>query len=1088
MQSSRWPTETEPLFGRWLKKRRLSLGFTQKTLAARTDVSAAMLRKIEAEERRPSAELARRLANLLGVPPDEQDAFVAFARGGWSDRSPPPTLPSLERPWLLARTEPPPPPAPVTQTPISFSPSELVARAPELQRLASMWTLALGGRTQVALILGEAGQGKTTLIESFAHAAREAQPTSRIASGSCNAYTGPGDPYLPFREILHQLIADPDALAVLTDVGPDLIGTFVPEQRRFDRLAPDGNDGRPSSAVSTKRVNDAASLQPGALMAQYLAVVTRLAHERPLLLVLDDLQWIDAASADLLLHLAKHVAHGHLLILGAYRGVEVAHGRGDARHPLAAVVNELRRDFGDVVVDLDRGSDRDFIDAWLDREPNRLDEGFRQALLHQTGGHPLFTIELVRALQERGDMVRDDVGAWTAPTAMSWASLPARVEGVIDERLGRLEPKHTEWLRVAAVEGEAFTAEVIARVLETPIREIARELSTELSGTHRLVAALDVRRIDGVGIARYRFRHNLIQRRMYQTLDAVERTYLHEEVALALAALHVNHLDDVAVPLAHHFLAAGAFGRATPHLRRAGRTARRTGALHEAIRYFDTALGHMAGGRAEAARTSTPSGIGRADGIGAVRERAELEVELAECQMFAGQGDAALATYAQALAAFESIGDAGGAGSVERRIARVYWESGMRPESLEHYHRSLEILRDQPEKREFALTLSSISQMHMLASELDPAVSNGERALELARELGAKDVLAHALNNIGSALLHGWPGRADEGEANLIESKDLALELGMAHDACRAMYNLAEAMSARGRTSDARQLLEELVSLADRSGIDVYKRSGRHDLFDLDRRSGRWRDAFSNTTWTQPPARGGLPRPSAREPARGDVPPRRDYAGTLAMIYIATAHTDRGAPSTALELLDDVEGAVLRHGELQVVLPHLGERIRALATLGRGDDVEGHIDRLLHILANTANTFHGAVRGLLPACRWLGASGTAAQRPRLAACLKELERVERQYATPNMAAARREGEGWWALHEGDTAQAIERFGEAERRWLDLGFPLDRIRALMGTQEATGRSGKTRDARRASATAKAIFDGLLAQAEAVGSIA
>jgi tetratricopeptide (TPR) repeat protein len=487
--------------------------------------------------------------------------------------------------------------------------------------------------------------------------------------------------------------------------------------------------------------------------------------------------------------------------------------------------------------------------------------------------------------------------------------------------------------------------------------------------------------------------------------------------------------------------------------------------------------------RAEAARASTQSGVGRA----AVRERANLEVELAECQWFTGQGRPAQATLARALAKFERIGDADGAGAVERRIARVYWESGMRPESLEHYHRSLEILRDRPESREYAWTLSSMSQMHMLAAEYDLAVSSGERALELARGLDAQGVIAHALNNLGAALLHGWPDRSDEGEADLIESKERALQLGSTHDACRAMVNLAEAMGARGRTSDARRLLHDLVSYADRSGIYLYQRSGRHELFDLDRRCGRWRDAFTNTTWIRPPERSGPARQATRERATGALPPWRHYAETMSTIFIAAAHTDRGAASIALDLLDDAGGAILRHGELQVVLPYLGERIRALAVLGREDDVASDIDRLLQVLATTTYTFHSAVRGLLPACHWLGASGATRQRPRLRACVQELERVERQYGTPNMTAALREGEGWLALLEDDPALAAERFGDAERSWLDLGFPLDRIRALTGTQEALERIGKTREARRASAAAEAIFASLLTHVEAVASV-
>lgn len=93
--------QEEALFGRWLRKRRRGLDLTQKTLARRVGCSPTMVRKLEAEERRPSRHLARVLADVLGVPELEHEAFIRFARGGWADRPPSGAEPDLERPWLV---------------------------------------------------------------------------------------------------------------------------------------------------------------------------------------------------------------------------------------------------------------------------------------------------------------------------------------------------------------------------------------------------------------------------------------------------------------------------------------------------------------------------------------------------------------------------------------------------------------------------------------------------------------------------------------------------------------------------------------------------------------------------------------------------------------------------------------------------------------------------------------------------------------------------------------------------------------------------------------------------------------------------
>jgi adenylate cyclase len=129
------------------------------------------------------------------------------------------------------------------------------------------------------------------------------------------------------------------------------------------------------------------------------------------------------------------------------------------------VLAEIQRYAGDVTVDLDaagRADRRAFTDALIDSEPNALPGDFRDRLFAHTGGHPLFTVELLRTLQERGDLSRGPGGRWTV-TTVDWATLPPRVEGVIEERVGRLSADERELLDVASVEGVTFTADVITR-------------------------------------------------------------------------------------------------------------------------------------------------------------------------------------------------------------------------------------------------------------------------------------------------------------------------------------------------------------------------------------------------------------------------------------------------------------------------------------------------------------------------------------------------------------------------------------------------------------------------------------------------
>ena len=131
-------------------------------------------------------------------------------------------------------------------------------------------------------------------------------------------------------------------------------------------------------------------MQQSDLFGQLTKVLQALSHLHPLLLVLDDLQWADAGSIALLFHLARRLTGQCILIVGAYRPDDLVAGRDGGRHPLEAVIHELQRDYGDIHVDLSQSDGRQFVEALLDTEPNRLEPAFRSdALPAHRGPSPL---------------------------------------------------------------------------------------------------------------------------------------------------------------------------------------------------------------------------------------------------------------------------------------------------------------------------------------------------------------------------------------------------------------------------------------------------------------------------------------------------------------------------------------------------------------------------------------------------------------------------------------------------------------------------------------------------------------------------
>ncbi len=525
-------------------------------------------------------------------------------------------------------------------------PTTFVAREQELARLDGFLQAAVGGQGQAVFITGGAGRGKTAMLDEFARRAMTAHPDLLVAWGNCNAYSGMGDPYLPFREVMAMLTGDiearwaagaisreharrlwmamPAAVDALLDRGPDAIGVLVrgtPLLGRARIAAPGGAPWRwRLEGAGEGQQARAEGLEQGHLYQQITDVLRYLAEEHPLLIVLDDLQWVDTASVGLLFHLGRRLQGTRILIAAAYRPDELTLGRvglgygAPERHPLEKALAEFKRTLGDVWLNLagvEEQEGRLFVQALLDTEPHRLSQGFAEAVFRQTGGHPLFTVELLQAMQERGDLVRDGTGRWVEAASLDWQTLPARVEGVIEERVGRLSPELQELLTLAAAQGERFVAQVVARLAGSEERQIIGRLSQDLGQRHRLVAEEGIETLNGQRLFRYRFRHALFQQYLCSRLSPIERELLHADVGRVLEDLYAGQTDEIALQLARHWLEAAQEKRAIPYLVQAGDQARAVYAHAEAEQTYRQAVDILQGsGQDElAARTLMKLGL-----------------------------------------------------------------------------------------------------------------------------------------------------------------------------------------------------------------------------------------------------------------------------------------------------------------------------------------------------------------------------------------------------------------------------------------------------------------------------------------------
>lgn len=579
-------------FGYWVRRRRLALDLTQAALARRTGCSAAAIKKIEHDERRPSRMMAARLAEALGMPPDQRDRFVAAGLGELAAARLGPTIASADRtmapPWL--------------SDPLGAEPRPVVGRDDELARLLAHLEATLDGHGRTVFVTGEAGQGKTTLLTAFADRAQQAAPDLVVTRGAGTAVGSYGDPYLVVRDVFRTLVADPrtpwradyvspeqaaslwafapKVARTIDEVGPHLLDVVVPADAVRAQL---GLDGTPLHTAQPSRDH---------VVAEVTDVLRALSAERPLLVLLDDMQWADTASAELLFHLLRRLRDARVLVVCAYRGSEVAEDHGPAGSAIRHALTETRRDVSDARVDLDDigpTAERALCDALLDLEIPDLDSRLHDELYRRTRGQPLFVQELTRELKGRGDLVPGREGSWVARPGLDWDQVPARVAVVIEQRLDRLQPDDRTLLDAAATEGEHFTVEAAARVAGVNDRAALRLLARHVDRAHGLVREVGVVRLGGRTLTRYRFGHVLFQRFIYEALSDGARQRIHGQLAAELERLHADDLDSVLPQLVHHFSAAGDAARAIPYLIQAGDRARLMYAHDEALTLYERA-------------------------------------------------------------------------------------------------------------------------------------------------------------------------------------------------------------------------------------------------------------------------------------------------------------------------------------------------------------------------------------------------------------------------------------------------------------------------------------------------------------------
>lgn len=459
----------------------------------------------------------------------------------------------------------------------------------------------------MTMLMGEAGIGKTFLIDQFLDSIASDE-TVLVSRATCSFQTGRFEPYQPFKELLKGLLevnekAAPSdvekgvrkllakSVGSLLDVAPDLINTFVPAGSLITKIGAMALEGVDLKARVEERIapEDAEfQLDEDQIHKQYLDFLKTLSSENHLVLILEDLQWLDQSSANLLLPMVHKLADCPVLLIGSYRSNEV-----NQQHPLFVILTELKRNLGSVEMDMDYRSEQErvkMLDSILDERPNDLDKPFRRHLLSVTNANPLFINELLQNLLESGQLRINDQGVLQETASLNWENIPERLEAVVLGRLAKLEEDTKSLLSSASVQGGTFLVQVLSRLDGRNERELLRTVSRALVKEHKLLKEGKVERLNGQILSQFHFSSGLVQHYLYNDLMESERMLYHEDVASTLEEIYGGQIHEVYGLVAFHYEKAEIFDKALEYYRKAGERSQKISAFKEAAYVFGRAL------------------------------------------------------------------------------------------------------------------------------------------------------------------------------------------------------------------------------------------------------------------------------------------------------------------------------------------------------------------------------------------------------------------------------------------------------------------------------------------------------------------
>jgi tetratricopeptide (TPR) repeat protein len=451
----------------------------------------------------------------------------------------------------------------------------MVGRDGALAQLEDCLNLASTGQRQIVFVTGEAGIGKTTLIDRFQQHVHS-RPNARIARGQCIEGFGGIEAYYPMLEAVGSLLqqVDDDSLVkALAKRAPTWLIQFPA------LVNPELRESLQREILGSTRERMVREI------CETLEVITA---QMPLIVILEDLHWADPSTLDLISALARRREPSKLLLLGTYRPVEVVL----AHSPLKTLKQDLlvRHLCREIAIErLEESNVADYLSKFF--RTNNLPPGLANLIFTNSGGNPLFMAAIVQDLLKKS-LITADGGhlSLTAPVREVYPGIPETLQQMLEIQLEQLEPEERSILQGGCVVGEHFTVWAVAAMLGGAAAAI-EEVCDKLASRQQFIRSAGIHAAaDGIPSARYEFLHSLYRQALYRSLSGLKRSKLHLSLGEKLMPLCISGKPELAAEVALHFEEGRDHARAARGLMLAAENTARRFSYRDTIRVLRHAL------------------------------------------------------------------------------------------------------------------------------------------------------------------------------------------------------------------------------------------------------------------------------------------------------------------------------------------------------------------------------------------------------------------------------------------------------------------------------------------------------------------